>query len=87
MIKVSTNLSKQFFEIIKWTKNAKKRITSQIIILLSKKWNKTTMKTHKKFKFMFEIYFSFSLVIFKNDIEEVFYSLLTNNKKTIINQK
>ena len=36
---------------------------------------------------MFEIYFSFSLMISTNDIEEFFYLLLTNDEKTIINRK
>ena len=36
---------------------------------------------------MFEIYFSFSSVIFTNDIKEFFYSLLASNEETIINRK
>ena len=56
-MRISTNLTKQFFKISKWIKNTKKRIISQTIISSLKKRSEITIKTHEKAKIMFETSF------------------------------
>ena len=60
---------------------------SQTIILSLKKWNKIIIKTHEKVEVIFKIYFLSSSVVSTNNIKKSFYSLSTNDEKTMTNRK
>ena len=65
---------KKFFEIIKSIKNAKKKIMSQIIILSLKNRKKLIITTQNKIEIMFEIHFSFLLIMFMKNVAKFDYS-------------
>ena len=86
-MQISENSSKQFFEIAKWIKKAKKKIISQTIILSLKTRENVVAMTQNKVEIMFKIHFSFSSIVFMNDIEKFVYSSSTKNDETMTRHK
>ena len=82
-MQVSENFSKQFFEIAKWVKEAKKEILLQTIISSLKTRENVAVTTQNKVEVMFEIHFSSSSTIFMNDTERFVYSSSTKNDETM----
>ena len=82
-IQTSKSFLKQFFEIAKWVKETKKEIISQTIISSLKTRENVAATTQNKVKIMFEIHFSFSSIIFMNDIEKFIYFSSTDDDETV----
>ena len=74
---------KQFFEIAKWVRKAKKEIILQTIILLLKTREDVAATTQNKVEIMFEIHFLFSSIVFMNDIEKFVYSSSADDDETM----
>ena len=82
-MQISKNFSKQFFEIAKWIKEAKKEISSQIIISSLKTRENVVATTQNKVEIIFKIHFSFLSTIFMNNIEKFVYFSSTNDDETM----
>ena len=58
-----------------------------MIILLLKTRENVIATTQDKVKIIFKIYFSFSSIVFMNDIEKFIYFSLTDDDKTMIRRE
>ena len=82
-MQTSKSFSKQFFEIAKWIRKAKKEILSQMIISSLKTRENVIIITQNKVEIMFKTHFSSSSTIFMNDIKKFVYFSSTNDDETM----
>ena len=82
-MQTSKNFSKQLFKIAKWIKEAEKKIILQTIISSLKTRENVVATIQNKVEIMFEAHFSFSSIVFMNDIERFVYFSSTNDDETV----
>ena len=82
-MQISESFSKQLFEIAKWIKKTERKIILQTIISSLKTRENVVATTQNKVEIMFEIHFSFLLIVFMNDIEKFVYFSSTNDDETV----
>ena len=82
-IQVLKSFLKQFFEIAKWIRKAKREIILQMIISLLKTRENVVATTQNKIEIIFKIYFSFSSIVVMNNIKRFVYFSSIKNDKTM----